>query len=391
MLCSIIHITRGSPKEGWSASRGRGSMKNIWRLTLLGLALFGAAPTRSEETPVLRVFNWSAYIEIDHSIPNSEPIEKKSPTLSSFMEKHSCRIEYYEYDDEAMMREKILGQPGFFDVACMSISDVKMFLDAGKLARMPEEKVPNKGHLMPILAAFEFDPTAAHFAPYLVGTEGIAYRKDLVGHEVTSWSSYFDPPEHLKGMVGALNSAETMVGAAVKYEGRSVNTASTRDLWGAAHRLRRLKEEGYLSHISSDIWEVQRKLRQGELAMSVLYSGDALSAADGATDGNVVFAIPKEGAQAFMDSWVVFADSANPDLAFAFVNHLLDPEVHARNAAYLNYFSPNEKAVEILRERHPEILNNPTILPPEEVMERLEFQWSGDVAVMNRLWRRLAE
>ncbi len=343
------------------------------------------------ETPVLRVYNWSEYIDIDPSVPEDRPIVDRSPTLSSFVRTHHCQLEYYEYEDEALMREKIFGQPGFFDLVCMSLSDFKMFLEADQLEKIPIEKVPNRINLIPKMASVEFDPRGDFFIPHLVGTEGIAYRKDLVGKEVTTWKDYFNPPETLKGKVGGLNSAETMIAASLLALGYTGNETQPTVVKDAARNLLELKRKGFLAFITSDIDEIQAKLLSGEMAMTVLYSGDALAAADEDPDGLVKYSIPHEGATLFMDNWVVMKNSQQKELAFQFLNHLLVPEIHAANAAFCRCICPNQAATEVMKAKFPEILENPSIYPPENVMEKLEFNWGSDVATLNRLWKRIIE
>ncbi len=372
----------------WSITRSR----PVWLYPLIGIFVLCVQPSQStSELPVLRIFNWSEYIEIDASIDESEPIVKRSPTLSSFVEKHPCEIEYYEYEDEALMREKIFGQPGFFDVVCMSMSDLKLFIEGDKLSPISGEQVPNKAHLIPKMSTAEFDPEGRFFIPFLVGTEGIVYREDILGEKVTTWRQYFDPPSCLHSKMGALNSAETMICAALKNNGCSINEDASDLLRDAARSIRQLKRKGFLAFVTSDIEEIQEKLLSGEMAMTVLYSGDALAAVDEDPNGNIAYTIPSEGGTIFMDSWVVLKDSQQQDLAYKFLNHILDPEVHASNAAYCRYICPNQAAQKIMKEKYPNILSNPSIYPASETMAKLEFNWGTDVAEWNRLWKRVIE
>lgn len=343
------------------------------------------------ETPVLRVLNWSEYIDIDDSIDKSKSIVERSPTLSSFVKKHGCELEYYEYEDEPLMREKVLSQPGFYDVVSMSLSDQQLFLENGRLSPIPIEKVPNKIHLIPSMATTEADPKGEYFVPFMVGTEGIVYRTDLVGKTVSSWSDYFEPGEHLKGKLGCLNSSETMLAASLKSEGFSINERDPERLRQATRKLFDLKRKGFLTFITSDIGEIHEKLLSGEMAMTVLYSGDALAAVDEDTEGKIAYTLPLEGVQIFMDTFVVLEDSSQKELAYRFLDHILDPEIHAANAAYLQYICPNRSAVEILEAKHPEILENPSIYPPEEMLKKCEFGAVNDLAAWNRLWSRVVD
>jgi spermidine/putrescine-binding protein len=67
-----------------------------------------------------------------------------------------------------------------------------------------------------------------------------------------------------------------------------------------------------------------------------------------------------------------------------FIDYILRPEVSATLVNYLWYPSPNSAAKESI---DPEILEEPAIYPPPEVMERLE--WITDVGEATQLYERL--
>ncbi|HSJ56853.1 MAG TPA: spermidine/putrescine ABC transporter substrate-binding protein, partial [Anaerolineae bacterium] len=56
--------------------------------------------------------------------------------------------------------------------------------------------------------------------------------------------------------------------------------------------------------------------------------------------------------------------------AEVFINYLLRPEVGAKITNYTWYGSPNKASQEFIDE---EILNEPAIYPPDDVMDKLEF------------------
>ena len=75
--------------------------------------------------------------------------------------------------------------------------------------------------------------------------------------------------------------------------------------------------------------------------------------------------------------------------AEAFINYLLRPEVSAKVTNYTPvYGSPNKAAAEFI---DPEILEEPAIYPPEEVMAKLEFLRDVGEATMlyDRIWTEI--
>jgi len=58
----------------------------------------------SSELPVLRILNWSDYIEIDEEADASLPIVARSPILREFAARHGCEIDYHEFEDSTEVR-----------------------------------------------------------------------------------------------------------------------------------------------------------------------------------------------------------------------------------------------------------------------------------------------
>jgi spermidine/putrescine transport system substrate-binding protein len=61
----------------------------------------------------------------------------------------------------------------------------------------------------------------------------------------------------------------------------------------------------------------------------------------------------------------------HPYAAETMMNYLYDPEVAAKLAAYVNYFSPVKGVKEILTKTDAKLANNPLIFPPDDVQNRL--------------------
>ena len=66
-----------------------------------------------------------------------------------------------------------------------------------------------------------------------------------------------------------------------------------------------------------------------------------------------------------------------------FINYMLRAEVSAAISNFTHYASPNNAAKQFIKK---EVLDDPNIYPPKEVMEKLEFL--QDVGEATRLWDR---
>ena len=112
------------------------------------------------------------------------------------------------------------------------------------------------------------------------------------------------------------------------------------------------------------------------------YSGDYFSAA--LEDESIWYAIPEEGATVWADNLCIPISSENKATAELFINYLLQPEIAAEITNFTWFGSPVEAANEFIL---PEILEEPAIYPPPEVMERLE--WIQDVGASTPIFERI--
>jgi len=73
----------------------------------------------------------------------------------------------------------------------------------------------------------------------------------------------------------------------------------------------------------------------------------------------------------WMDNMCIPKGAKNKLTAEVFINYLLRPEVGAEISNFTWYANPNEASHKFIK---PEIVNNQSIYPPDEVLNRCEFQ-----------------
>ena len=82
-----------------------------------------------------------------------------------------------------------------------------------------------------------------------------------------------------------------------------------------------------------------------------------------------------------MDNIAVVSGAPNREMAEKFINHILDPKIAARLAAFLQSATPNMAAKEFLKSSD---LNNVALYPPPGLMSKLDL-WA-DVGEHSRLY-----
>ena len=99
--------------------------------------------------------------------------------------------------------------------------------------------------------------------------------------------------------------------------------------------------------------------------------------------------VPKEGSQIWEDDWAIAADAPHPDLAHAFLNFVLRPDVAAQEARYTRYATGNHSAWMLLDD---EMGNDPATYPPQELLAKLEADMPIDPEGQKRrdgLWKEV--
>ncbi|MGA7271510.1 MAG: extracellular solute-binding protein, partial [Acidimicrobiia bacterium] len=189
-----------------------------------------------------------------------------------------------------------------------------------------------------------------------------------------SWAVLFDQEvaQPNAGLISLLDDERETMGSALKYLGYSLNTTNPDEVDEAAALIAQAKD-WVAAFSSSGYWDL---LTSGEVNVSQGWNGDFLAAYDAASTDDYDayedfgYAIPVEGSAAWVDTMAIPSTVEHPCTAHAFVNFMLDAENGAELTNYNYYASPNAAAEEFI---YPEILDDPSIYPPDDVMQTLEF------------------
>ena len=314
------------------------------------LSVAAALPSLSRfalaQSNQVNVYNWDTYIG--------------ETTLDDFTDATGIAVRYdlFASNDElfAKLRE---GNPGY-DVIFPTNDYVERMIAADMLLPFDHSKVPNIVNVDPAFADPAFDPGLQHSAPYFWGTVGLGYRASAASPKALT--DLFEGDAHT-GRIALLNSVDSVL-ATLKYLGYSLNTKEPAEINEAAEALIRIKPK--IKTFAPDTG--QDLLIAGEVDVCLEYNGDILQVME--EDDDLAYVVPEEGSILWEDSMCIPRGGPNPDNAHAFVNFILEPEVHGAIAEYIRYPCPNAAAMEHIPQADRE---NPAIYPPREVLERCEF------------------
>jgi len=209
---------------------------------------------------------------------------------------------------------------------------------------------------------------------------------------VDSWSLVFDPKNaaKLKGCgITVLDTANEVIDTALIYLGRDPNSEKPEDLKAAMDLLTPIRPYIKYFHSSSYI----NDLANGEVCVSLGWSGDVLQARDRANEANkgiqIAYTVPKEGAIMWFDMMAIPADAKHPDNAHAWINNAMDPKVIAGVSNYVQYANGNAASLPMVDDA---VKNNPGIYPDEATKAKLHAHLaeSDDYSrEANRAWTKL--
>ena len=343
-----------------------------------------AAASNSTESGLakeLNVYNWADYIDEE--------------VIKNYEKEYGIKITYDTFASNEDMLAKLQAGATGYDVIFPSSYVVPTLSELGLFAEIDHNNIPNLKNIDPLFLNIPDDPDNKYCVPYQWGTTGIGYRKDVFGEEVPdSWAYLFEPEMAKKwseaGGINILNDQREVIGAALKYLGYSLNDTDEAHLQQAKELI--LKVKPYIKSFNSEDYD-ESLLVSSEVVISHAWNGDVAQAASKTVDEATgespwAYAVPKEGGFIWADQICVTASSPRKATAEHFINYLLEAKNGAAITNYTYYASPNVAAKEFIL---PEILNDPGIYPPQEVIDKMEWGAPlGDaVFIYDRIWTEI--
>jgi len=346
---------------------------------LLWVALLASIPALAKED-VLNVYNWNDYIAPE--------------TVERFEKVCHCKLKQsYFSDNEELLAKLAAGAKGY-DVYVPTSNYVSGMVKAGWLQPLDHSKLPNLKNVMPQYLNTEFDPGNKYSAPYAMSITLIGYNEQKIkelGVPLDSWATIFDPKilEKIKGRVTVLDSQSELMAAALKYLGYSVNDRDPKHWQQAKDVILKAKPYWAAFNASSYI----KELSSGNIWLVHGYSNDIYQADQDAQKAGQKFRIrhslPKEGAVLALDSMVIAKSAARPDLAYQFINFMLEGRNSADLTNMIGSGNPNADAQRYIK---PEIKQISAIFPDEQAAKKLEMlkdMTPQQRRAMNRIWTEI--
>lgn len=355
-------------------------------LLSVALALFWVHPFHKREC--VNIYDWYGVL------PQS--------VLDAFERETGIRIHYDVFDNNETLDAKLLASNSGYDVVFPSVTPYGVrHLHLGIYQKFNKTWLPNLRPIDPLLLEKikPVDPNMDYFLPYYWGTTGIAFDEEVLervlpGVPKDGYHLLFDPALVAKLApygISLLQEPVDVFPPFMTYIGLNHRSRSLEDLWVAAQGLEKICAP--VRRFSASRFMMD--LVMGDVCIAQSWSGEALKAIEDAhkVGRRIRYIIPKEGADIWIDGAAIPVGAPNVKNAHAFLNFLLRPDV---SAAITNHSHMATMVLEARPLVEPEILSNPLVFPPKEVLSKLAlspaFVTPQDVVyerVMMRLWAQI--
>lgn len=316
-------------------------MKHIVWIVILAVALVSCAPsTPAVTSSELNLYAFSEYVP--------------EALVAGYERETGVKVNLETYATNEEMLAGLRDKPGRYDLIFPSDYAVEELIAADALQPLDLETIPNYGNLDTAFLSPYFDPggdtsgrrpamrNEKFSLPYLWGTTGIAYDKTQISEPITRWEDLWRP--ELAGHIVVLDDSREMMGIALQTLGYDKNETSASRLAEARDQLMLLAPD----IVAFDAETPEEYLLSGQAWVGVVYNGNAALAA--ASNPNIVYVLPEEGAGIWFDNMAIPADAPHADAAIAFMNYALSAKAGAELIKAFPYSTPNNAALEYLKE-----------------------------------------
>jgi len=332
-----------------------------------------AAPTASPSpTPVpspeteLNILNWTDYLADE--------------VIKSFEAKYKVKVTQSFFSTTDEMYAKLGDDGGDYDISFPISVDVPNMIAKGTIAKLDKSLLTNIKNLGTEWANPGYDLGNTYSVPYMWWTTGVGYDPARLGGEApTSSKALWD--KRWSQHISMLDDWQEVFGLTLIQLGHSANTDDAAELDEA---LALLKEQKPLVRTYST--DTIGTMTSGDIWIGHIWGADRFAIQE--TIPDFAYFIPEEGGVKGSDTVATFSGSPHPIAAQLFINHLLDAEQSAANTNLIYYMGPNAAAKEFI---DPAILEDPTINPDQEIVDKLEELLALDQAVRDEYLSRWQE
>lgn len=289
----------------------------------------------------VNILAWAGYAENGSTDPTVD-------WVTPFEQATGCTAKVQVADTSDSMFEKM--GTGDFDVVSASGDSSLRMIYAGKVAPVNTDLLTNYQDVPSFqkMGTWNSVGKVAYGMPHGWGAQLLAYRTDKVVPAPDSWGPVYDAGSAYKGKITDYDSPTDAIAAAAVYlmstkpDLKITNPyALDQKQFDAAVALLKGQKAQVASYWGG-YTDAQKALENGSTEIGSTWQIIVnLAKADGAPVDSV---LPKEGATAWADTWMIDAKSPHPNCAYLWMNWVTKPDVQAQVAAWFGEAPANVKA-----------------------------------------------
>lgn len=242
--------------------------------------------------------------------------------LESFHTKtnNSVVVETYHTNEELSER---LAKGVRYDLVFPSSYVAEQLIGRGLLQPMVRERVPNLVNVPVQFRNPPYDPSMQYCIPYawsLLGL-GVISKREVRGRDPDRWSELFSLKprgEESPTKVMMLDDMRATIGVTLRTLGYSASTRSREELMAAQQLLL-----AQLPRVQNYVEDPAVPIDRDEVPLALSWSTEIFDLMRHRSD--IRFVLPREGTLLYVDHGCVLKGAENAEVAFALLNHLLDP------------------------------------------------------------------
>ncbi len=350
------------------------------------------------EVKKVNVYNWGEYISDGGDDTLDVNAEFEEWAEAYYKEKYpnkkiKVQVNYTTYASNEDLYAKIANGAGGYDIIVPSDYMLEKMHKEGLLQPLDLSQIPNakfvdlqfENMFVYEKTTYEDDkekieiPEGNYGIAYTYGIVGIVYNASAITEDAApnaykriesgeaGWELLFGEPilgengeyqynadgkmivdttylEELKGQILQFNNPRDAFGAAMYYLDIDVNNPSEED-WKAVYGLLATQKDYVQGYVMDEIYN---KMEKGEAWIAAYYAGDCLAMmGESADDVELGFYYPKNKngepqTNVFADAMCIprSANEENLELAYMYINYMIEPEIAYANAEYIYYGCP---------------------------------------------------
>jgi spermidine/putrescine transport system substrate-binding protein len=297
--------------------------------------------------------------------------------------KSEVHVTYYFGNSELLAKIQAGGTNA--DIIMPSQYRLRDFTTQNLIQPIDESKIPNFKNLYKSVqnADYMFSDGKRISVPYAFGVTGLVYNEKLTGGPITSWKSAWDPK--YSGRI-VMEDSESWIYAAAMLLGYRLSELTTdTDAKLAAVKAKMIEQKPLLLTLYHGVEEMKTLLASGDAIIAQTDDGLAWGMQkDGQTNIKVI--VPEEGASGWQDQFCIPVGAAHPDLAHAWINHMLSAEVASKFTIDTGYLSVVEAAAPLLP---PEISS--VVKHSDDELSRVQFTPPFPQEIWDKMTKLLEE